>query len=284
MIRLLFTLLLIHGGFGLFAPASAQKLPVTIDPVSADNDTLTTVEGRRLDLIVDYLNPVNYRARTFGVRQWGLHPTLRYTTRDGWSTFVTGYIWTDSQQTRWAKTDLGIEKEGQIGKYWNYSIGYERWFFEGDLEDRTSLTNFTGLTVSRELGDWTATGGVYYMFGTDQLLQNDLLLSRRIDLLENRHMAIRLEPGGRAVLANQSSDFAAVIGLVGKKPTVLKPAGTSHTFGLVDLEIDVALTIQTPRWTLILDPHIAKPLNTLEGESSKAFFYLSASLVRTLKL
>lgn len=277
-------LLLIHAGFGLYAPASAQKLPVTIDQALANGDTLITVEGPRINLIVDYLNPVNYRGRTFGVRQWGLHPTLRYTSASGWSAFVTGYIWTDSQQTRWAKTDLGIEKEGQIGPYWSYSVGYERWFFEGDLEDRTSLTNFTGLTVSREIGNWTATGGVYYMFGTDQLLQHDLLLSHRFDLLENRRVAIWFEPGGRAVLANQSSEFAAVIGLVGKKRTVVTPGGTNHTFGLVDLEIDAALTIQTPRWTLILDPHLAKPLNTLDGESPRAFFYLSASLLRTFKL
>lgn len=249
-----------------------------------DTDTLATITGRRLALSMDYLNPVNYRGRTFGVNQWGMHPTLRYTSQTGWSAYATGYIWTDSQQTRWAKTDLGIEKEGQIGRYWFYSVGYERWIFEPDLEDRKSLTNFLGLTLSREMGQWTATGGVYYMVGKDYLLQTDLIISRGIDVFENRRVAIRLEPGARAILANQTNTLAAVLGLTGKKQTVSQPASNQHTFGLVDVELNLPLHIETPRWTVLVDPHYAVPLNTLPDENSKPFFYLSASLLYTLKL
>lgn len=252
----------------------------------ADSVRKPAPSANRLDISYLYMNPVTYRGRTFGVRQWGQMPSIKYAASSGWSVYGTGYIFNDFHTANYFKTDLGVEKEGTFGKKqeWSYTLGYERWFFNKDETDSKLLTNFTEAYLSREVGDFTLSAGTYYMFGTSNLVQTDAQLSYYLNLVEKPGLSLFIEPAVLAVFANQNAQLNGVFVDNPLTLTQRQDNKNRRAFGLVDTEVDLPLTLQTKRLKWVADPHLAKPLNTLPGEPSRLFFYLVASLTYTIDL
>ncbi len=265
----------------LLALLLIRSAPAQIVRPDANPDSTSR---RQLTFSYAYMNPVSYRGRTFGVHQYGMIPQITYQAPSGWHVFTAGYIWNDFESpSQLGKVDLGVEKEGKLGKHLSYTLGYERWFFPNtDPGEVEALTNFTEAYLSGEWGDWTPSVGTYYMFGANQLLQTELELARNVSLAEGSGgWSLSLEPAVRVFLANQS---LAVNGIyqttpvvpVRPKPkpgTVVAAPVTSRPFNLVAAEIGLPLTLDTPRWSFVADGRLVKPYNTLPDERTSAFFY-----------
>ena len=262
--------------------AHAQQAESQSDTTTGKTDVPT----RQIEFSYAYMNPVSYRGRTFGVRQWGMIPQLTYKAPSGWAAYGVGYIWNDFQTSSLGKLDLGVEKEGKLGKNLSYTLGYERWFFPGAEPGETQpLSNFLETYLSGEWNDWTPALGVYYMVGLAQLLQTDLQLSRYLGLGEGKAWSLFAEPTLKAMFANQS----LLINGLYQPPANTRPRrrvvpSENRPFGLVAAELDLPITLQTARWRLVADPRLAQPYNTLSTERKTAFFYFVATLTYTLKL
>ncbi|OJW80125.1 MAG: hypothetical protein BGO59_02665 [Spirosoma sp. 48-14] len=248
-------------------------------------DTSTEKPMRAIQFSYSYMNPVSYRGRTFGVHQWGMMPQITYQTPTNWNFYTVGYIWNNFQTSEVGKIDLGIEKEGRLGKHVNYTVGYEQWFFpSADPGETQPLSNFFEAYLSGEWQDWSPAIGTYYMVGSQQLLQTDLQFSRYIGLLDGATWSLFMEPLAKATLANQSFIINGIYQttldrrgrLIPSAPDVRKP------YGLVAAELNLPITLQQPRWSLLVDPRLVKPFNTLPGERTRLFFYAVATLTYTL--
>ncbi len=262
-------------------PAVAQSIETRPKPDSAD------IPVRALQFSYSYMNPVSYRGRTFGVHQWGMMPQISYKTATNWSVYSVGYIWNDFQISEFGKVDLGIEKEGNLGKHLSYTLGYEHWFFpNADAGERQPLNNFIEASLSGEWHEWSSAIGVYYMVGSEQLLQTDLQLSRYVGLVNRAKWSLFTEPLVKAILANQNYIINGIYQTQVDKRGRLIPTAPdlSRPIGLVAAEVNVPITLQTHRWSLVVDPRVAQPYNTLPGEKSKAFFYAVVTMTYTLPL
>lgn len=250
-------------------------------------DTSAEKPVRALQFSYTYMNPVSYRGRTFGIHQWGMIPQITYQTSTNWHFYGTGYIWNDFQTSELNKIDLGIEKEGKLGKHFSYTLGYERWFFpNADAGEQQPLNNFIEAYLSGEWNDWSPAIGNYYMVGSEQLLQTDIQLSRYVGLVEGKTWSLFMEPLVKATMANQSYIINGIYQTTLDKRGRLVPTAPalSKPYGLVAAELNVPITLQQPRWSLLFDPRLAKPYNTLPGERTKVFFYAVATLTYTLHL
>lgn len=234
---------------------------------------------RTIEFTYAYMNPVSYRGRTFGVHQWGQMPQLTYQSVSGWRIYGVGYIWNDFQTSLLGKIDLGVEKEGSLGKHIGYTLGYERWFFpDSDPNENQPLSNFFNAFLSGDWHDWTPAVGLYYMVGSKQLLQTDMQLGHYIGLAEGYHWSLFTEPTLKVMLANQNLLINGLYQLpIDLRRRRVLPA-ESRPFGLVAGELSLPVTLETPRWTLLADPRVVKPYNTLSGERTKSFFYFTASV------
>ena len=272
----------------LFFALSLFVNPVRAQPIETPGfPDSTTTPMRALKFSYTYMNPVSYRGRTFGVHQWGMIPQITYQTPTNWSFYGTGYIWNNFQSSELSKIDLGIEKEGKLGRHFTYTLGYERWLFpNADPNETQPLNNFFEAYLSGEWGDWSPAIGNYFMVGSEKLMQTDFQVSRYIGLIDKPTWSLYAEPLLKATLANQSYIINGVYQteldkrgrLVPTAPDVRKP------YGLVAAELNMPITLQQPRWSLLFDPRLVKPYNTLPGERTKVFFYAVATLTYTLDL
>ena len=124
------------------------------------------------------------------------------------------------------------------------------------------------------------------MFGSEKLLQTDLGISRYVGLAEGTSWSLFMEPLLKAILANQSYIINGLYLTQADKRGRLIPTAPDlrRPYGLVALELNVPFTWQLPRWSLLVDPRLAKPYNTLPGERTKTFFYAVATITYTLPL
>lgn len=276
--------LLLIGGWLLLASRSLVAQPIETAPAA---DSVREKPVRSLSFSYSYMNPVSYRGRTFGVHQFGMMPQLTYQTATNWRVYGAGYIWNNFQESNFGKIDLGVEKEGMLGKHLTYTLGYERWFFpSADPGEQQPLTNFTEAYLTYDWHDWSPAIGTYYMFGSEKLLQTDLQLSRYVGLIERDNWSLFAEPLVKAVFANQNTLVNGIYQPQFDRRGRPLQAVASNTkpFGLVDAEINLPITLQLPRWSLLVDPRIAQPYNTLPGERTKPFFYAVATISYSLQL
>lgn len=251
----------------------------------ADTTIAADAPPRQLMFSYAYMNPVSYRGRTFGVHQWGMMPQLAYQSPTGWTVYGVGYVWNDFRtSSRLGKVDIGVEKEGALGRHFAYTLGYERWFFPDlDKNETAPLSNFTEAYLSGEWNNWTPAIGIYYMFASAQLLQTDLEVNRYVGLLEGPSWSLFAEPLLKATFANQS---LIVNGLFQLPVDIRRHSAPtdSRPFGLVAAEVNVPVTLQTSRYRFTADPRVAQPYNTLPGERQRLFFYFVGTLTYTMKL
>lgn len=249
------------------------------------SDTTDENPVRALQFSYSYMNPVSYRGRTFGVHQWGMMPQLTYQTPSNWHVYTVGYVWNNFQTSELGKIDLGIEKEGQLGKHLSYTLGYERWFFpDADASERQPLNNFFETYLSGDWHDWSPAVGTYYMLGSEQLLQTDVQVSRYVGLVDGATWSLFMEPLAKAILANQNYVINGIYQTTIDKRGRLMPLtpNVRKPYGFVAAEINLPITLRQPRWSLLVDPRLVKPFNTLPGERTKVFFYAVATLTYTL--
>lgn len=279
--RICFALL---GCWWLMAGRPGQAQPIETAPKA---DSVGEKPVRALLFSYSYMNPVSYRGRTFGVHQFGMMPQITYQTPTNWHFYGVGYIWNNFQESNFGKIDLGVEKEGQLGKHLSYTLGYERWFFpSAEANEIQPLSNFTEAYLTGDWHDWSPAIGVYYMFGSNKLLQTDLQLSRYVGLIERDTWSLFAEPLVKAVFANQNTLVNGIYNQQYDRRGRPLPATdvASRPYALVDAEINVPITLQLPRWSLLVDPRLAQPYNTLPGERTKPFFYAVATITYALHL
>lgn len=272
------------GCWWLTAGRPGQGQPIETAPKA---DSVGEKPVRALLFSYSYMNPVSYRGRTFGVHQFGMMPQIMYQTPTNWHFYGVGYIWNNFQESNFGKIDLGVEKEGQLGKHLSYTLGYERWFFpSAEADEIQPLSNFTEAYLTGDWHDWSPAIGVYYMFGSDKLLQTDLQVSRYVGLIERDTWSLFAEPLVKAVFANQNTLVNGIYNQQYDRRGRPLPATdvASRPYALVDAEINLPITLQLPRWSLLVDPRLAQPYNTLPGERTKPFFYAVATITYALHL
>ncbi|WP_020597610.1 hypothetical protein [Spirosoma panaciterrae] len=268
----------------LFFTYSAVGQPIAN---KATTDTLTENPMKAIQFSYSYMNPVSYRGRTFGVHQWGMMPQITYQTTTNWHVYTVGYIWNNFQTSELGKIDLGIEKEGKLGKHFMYTLGYERWLFpSADVGETQPLNNFFEAYLSGEWQDWSPAIGNYYMVGSQQLLQTDVQLSRYVGLTDGTKWSLFMEPLVKATLANQSYIINGLYQTTLDRRGRLVPSASDvrKPYGFVAAELNLPITLQQPRWSLLVDPRLVKPFNTLPGERTNVFFYAVATLTYSLPI
>ena len=209
----------------------------------------------RFEITTDYMSKVVYRGRNFGTDQWGINPQLYCYFGNGFYVNYNNYYWA-GLPNKWAKVDLGLGYEGELGKHFSYSLGYERWWFRnGDKTEINNIKNFTDVSLSYYSDYLAVDVSNYYMWGKDYFWINSAEVSHDFGLWQ-------WSPGYRIGIAPKASIIYGTNNHTTLFYQDLNPFLKQTTrYELQDMEFEIPITISLGHLSITPSIHRAFPQN-----------------------
>ena len=241
-------------------------------------DSLEENESKINQLLFEtsYMSQVTYWGRTFGISQYGISPSLVYINKSGFFGYYTGYYWS-GEDTRYAKTDLGIGYQVFLTERLYVSAEYNRWIFNnGDDLTKRRFTNILDSEINYDFGPFNIGGNYYVMFGTEW----SHVLS--FELLHEISWYKLLTADKISVTPTYSPTFATVNRLpINAASSVNIQKGS---FGIVNHEFWLPLQYKVyGKMELIAAYHYAFPVNPAKGETLRPFGYFTLDISFPIK-
>ena len=149
----------------------AQDLKQTQAPQQELDSTLTTnsitspsEDYSELSLRVSFLNRALSYGRDFGINQSALTASATYFHKTGMFAALTGY-WYSEADPNYNLTLLSLGYGGDFTDNWSYTVGYDRYFFNGGSG---LISNGLNIFTNYDFGHINVSASYGYMFGQEK--------------------------------------------------------------------------------------------------------------------
>jgi hypothetical protein len=225
----------------------------------------------RLTVAAGYSSRTTYRGRDNGLPQQMISPSLAYHHKSGFGIEVSTF-WLDQTPKRWDDVAASVGYEFNIGSILGGNLSYSHfWFSDSSRSAKSVFRNDFGASLSLNLP-------VLSLFVDGDIATGDaseftlaVSASHEFEIPLTLYNNITIAPALTAIVGEQNSTLTTLRkGPKGKKVVGVQTQ-TSNTFGILDYELSLPVTIVLGPLTISPSVNYIMPLNVIDQSSTKSF-------------
>ena len=216
-----------------------------LSPISAQNASENEEKQTKLTFKNEYVSRVAFQGRDIGQPQWGFNSGLNFNTAGGFTASVGASYWSLINPNGIAFTSLGIGYNFDLTDWLSGSVGYERWFLNGDTTylGANPNSNYWSLELAAEIGNFNFHhSGFLISSKNDQSWGYDVGLTYKFELGD-----WRIEPDVTLMSGTDNFSLTKRTGRPGKPPRVV--LSNTTVYKLLNYELSLPITYEQKHWS-----------------------------------
>jgi hypothetical protein len=225
----------------------------------------------RLAVSTGYSSHTSYRGRDNGVPQQMIAPSVAFHHSSGLGVEVSTY-WLDQTPKRWDDVAASLTYEFTAGSIVGGELSYSHfWFSDSSLSSKSVFKNAFGASLSL---NWPVVSfSVEGDLATGEASEFTFAVSasHEFEIPLTLYKRILIDPTMTAVIGEQNSTLTTLRKGPKGKRVVGVQTQTNNTFGILDYEASLPITIDLGPITLSPSLTYVVPLNVIDLSTTKAF-------------
>ncbi len=234
----------------------------------------------RLTVSAGYSSRTTYRGRDNGLPQQMISPSLAFHHKSGFGIEVSTY-WLDQTPKRWDDVAASVSYEFTVGSLLGGELFYSHfWFSDSSRSAKSVFKNDFGASLSLNWPVLTFSVDGDLATGDASEFTLAVSASHEFEIPLTLYNTISFAPALTAIIGEQNSTLTTLRkGPKGKKIVGVQTQ-TSNTFGVLDYEASLPVTIVLGQFTLSPSVIYIVPLNVVDQSTTKSFvdFEIGVSL------
>jgi hypothetical protein len=232
---------------------------------------------------VGYSSHASYRGRDNGVPQQMIAPAVGFHHSSGFGIEVSTY-WLDQTPKQWDDVAVAVSYEFTAGSRISGGLSYSHfWFSDSSRSAQSVFNNALDASLSLNVGVLTLSVGGALAMGDASEFTFAVSVSHVFEMPLTLYNRISLEPALTAAIGEQNSTLTTLRkGPRGKKVVGVQTQ-TSNTFGILDYEVELPLTIILGKVTISPSLAYIKPVNVIDQSTTEAFFDFAVGVSLALR-
>jgi len=239
----------------------------------------------RLVLSSAFASHNSYRGRDNGLLQQSIAPSVTYRHSSGLTFQASSYFVNDAG-SRWDNFQLTGGYEFRLSDVVGGSLSYGHFWFNDS--SKTELSVFTdnaqgGLSFDLPAVSIAALGSMN--FGTASEFTLTTTISHNFEIPLSLYNKVTISPSFSWVIGQQNSELTTLLTTKAKGQRAVTTAQTKATssFGILDYEVSLPVTIELGLLTLAPSAMYIVPLNVVDASTKKSFMNLEFALSLTIR-
>jgi len=225
----------------------------------------------RLTVAAGYSSRTTYRGRDNGVPQQMISPSLAFHHTSGFGIEVSTY-WLYQTPKQWDDVAASVSYEFSVGNLLGGEVSYSHfWFSDSSRSSKSVFKNDFGASLSLNWPVLSLSVDGDVATGDASEFTLAVSASDEFGIPLTLHSNISFAPSVTATFGEQNSTLTTLRkGPKGKKVVGVQTQ-TSNTFGILDYELSLPVTIVLGPLTLSPSVNYIMPLNVIDQSTTKSF-------------